>query len=144
MAIPHCIFSPLPSRHHILKSEVFPLQVSWEAVHSWCYMLPTRLTQTELSLITTGNATTQLFHPALALPFSLLRASGSSPPGLLLWEQKPQKRRNVFTWQFAAFLFIGNMKIYIPCSMHGRKKGELSQGHTGGSPSGSSLIPGQQ
>lgn len=107
-------------------------------------MLHARLTHTELSLKTTGNATTQLFHPALALPFSLLRASGSSPPGLLLWEQKPQKRRSVFIQQLTAFLFIGNTKIYIPCSMHGRKKGELSQGHTGGSLSGSSLILGLQ
>lgn len=30
MAILHYMFSALPSKHHILKSEVFPLQVSWE------------------------------------------------------------------------------------------------------------------
>jgi len=78
------------------------------------------------------------FSPSTRSSF-LPTASGSSPSGLPQLEQMPQRRRNAFTWQLTALLFIGIIEFSIPCSMHGRKKGELSQGHTRGSQPGSSL-----
>lgn len=48
MDIPHCMFSSSPSKHYILKSKFFPLQMSWETV-SWCSMPHTRSTHRALS-----------------------------------------------------------------------------------------------
>lgn len=84
----YCVFSPLPSKHHILKSLALPYTWQWKMCTCSAPHLHTRSTQ----------------------PHS--HASWSWEEGMLSIQQ------------LTAFLFIGNIKFYIPCSVHGRKKWE--------------------